>query len=321
MTASVVMNRRARYYAYLHASVLLFFVLPPQAWVFAQRPPSPVAQPIRFDVVSVKENKSGDKPSANVPLDRSDTFAPTRGKFTAINQPLVAYIIFAYKMKVTESYGGLMEKLPSWAKDNRFDILAQSDKLEASKDDLRGMVRLVLEDRFQLKAHREQAQTNVYGLYVSEHHKKSITQLQQHVSLQEPCARPPFMPPAATPVRDLVSRWPGRCGDGGQTQRSRYLSLTGGRNMTMPAIADWLTGAADLDRPILDKTGLSGTYDFVLEFTPEYLEEVRPIAGSEEVPGPSFVSALNDQLGLRLKKETGTATLFVVDHVEYPSEN
>ena len=90
--------------------------------------------------------------------------------------------------------------------------------------------------------------------------------------------------------------------------------------MTMSAVADWLTGAGDLDRPIADQTGLNGTYDFVLEFDPAS-EEDQAATPPTSNSAPTFAQALNDQLGMQLKKEKGTATIFVVDSIRYPSPN
>ena len=92
--------------------------------------------------------------------------------------------------------------------------------------------------------------------------------------------------------------------------------------MTMGAIADLLTGIGDYDRPIVDRTALPGTFDFALKFAPGEFD--NPDAGPpppKDNTGPTLREALHDQLGLRLKKETGSASLFFIDHLEYPSAN
>ena len=92
--------------------------------------------------------------------------------------------------------------------------------------------------------------------------------------------------------------------------------------MTMNAIADWLDGDGDYDRPIVNHTNLDGTFDFVLEYArDEEFEHVNPGAAPGENIGPTFLEAIEDQLGLRLKKEEGSIPLFFVDRVEYPSAN
>jgi uncharacterized protein (TIGR03435 family) len=91
--------------------------------------------------------------------------------------------------------------------------------------------------------------------------------------------------------------------------------------MTMSAIADWLDGSGESDRPILDQTGLNGTFDFILEFDPESLGREGISSVPREDSGPTFGEAMKEQLGLQVKKQDGSISVFVVDNVEYPSAN
>ena len=91
--------------------------------------------------------------------------------------------------------------------------------------------------------------------------------------------------------------------------------------MTMNAIADWLTGTRDSERPILDRTGLPGTFDFILEFDPDSLDREGVSSTPHDDSGPIFSEALKEQLGLQLKKENGETSIFVVDNIQYPSSN
>ena len=92
--------------------------------------------------------------------------------------------------------------------------------------------------------------------------------------------------------------------------------------MSMDSIASWLTGAGDYaDRPIIDATELKGHYDFVVEFAPNYPGTEKPDDVFAATAGLTLPEALEDQLGLRLKKEEGSANFFTVDHVEYPTAN
>jgi uncharacterized protein (TIGR03435 family) len=75
-----------------------------------------------------------------------------------------------------------------------------------------------------------------------------------------------------------------------------------------------------LGRHVVDKTGLTGMFDFTLEWSPD------PPAGSEPnpdeiAPGPAFSKALFDQSGLRLISGSGPVEILVVDRIEHPSEN
>jgi uncharacterized protein (TIGR03435 family) len=76
----------------------------------------------------------------------------------------------------------------------------------------------------------------------------------------------------------------------------------------------------EVDRPILDRTGLSGTFDFSLEWTPE--SNGAPHTNFEPDPtGPTFKEALQEQLGLKLEPITGPVDVFAVDHIEEPLPN
>ena len=77
-----------------------------------------------------------------------------------------------------------------------------------------------------------------------------------------------------------------------------------------------------LDRPVIDRTGLGGNFDFALEWSDE--PDGVPLAGADlhpDPPGPPFVEAVKEQLGLKLESQKGPAEVLILDHVEHPSEN
>ena len=98
----------------------------------------------------------------------------------------------------------------------------------------------------------------------------------------------------------------------------------GARDLTLSIMADSFSGspATDLGRPLIDGTGLTGAFDFTLEWTPE-LNGPLPSDGTfrPDPTGLTFQEALRDQLGLKLESQKGNIEVFVVDHVERPSEN
>lgn len=97
------------------------------------------------------------------------------------------------------------------------------------------------------------------------------------------------------------------------------IAKFGARNVTMTFIANQLSIMGQLGRPVIDRTGLSGNFDFSLEWSPESTNpQTEPL---EPLPGPTFGSALSEQLGLKLSAETGPVDTLIVDHIERPSEN
>jgi uncharacterized protein (TIGR03435 family) len=274
---------------------------------------------LQFEVASVRENKSDGAPASNFPLDRGNVYYPTGGTFSATNQSFITYLIFAYRINISEFRGGLMRNLPKWAVTDKFDINARAESQNPTKDEMRLMVQSLLEERFQLRVHRENRVVPIFGLYLVKPGKTG-SQLKPH-DPSSSCSAPLPVPKAGTTIETIVGLWPPSCGDGIEILRSKSLLREGGRDMTMSAIADWLDGTGDLARAIFDRTGLNGTFDFVLEFDSASLGR----EGVSSVPlgdsGPTFLNAIKDQLGLELKKQEGAANFFVVDHVDYPSAN
>ena len=93
------------------------------------------------------------------------------------------------------------------------------------------------------------------------------------------------------------------------------------KTVRMPTIAGFVQSI--LGRPVLDKTGLAGVYDVSLTWTPD---ATQPFASSATSPsiepaGPSLVTALREQLGLRLESQKVPVELFVIDRSEKPKEN
>jgi uncharacterized protein (TIGR03435 family) len=275
---------------------------------------------LEFAIASVRENKSGGRSTSNVPLDRGNAYFPAGGILSATNQSFVSLLIFAYKINISEFRGGLMRRLPAWAVKDKFDILARAESDTPSKEDMRLMMQSLLEDRFKLKVHREKQQTPVLGLFLAKPGKTGL-QLRPHDPAQT-CSAPLPRPPAETTVDKMVGLWPTGCGDGDEERTSKSVLREGGRDMTMSAIADWLTGSGESAFPIQDRTGLNGTFNFIFDFDPESLGR----EGISQVPradsGPTFNEAVKEQLGLQIKRrEYGSVSIFVVDDVEYPSAN
>ena len=92
------------------------------------------------------------------------------------------------------------------------------------------------------------------------------------------------------------------------------LNTAGSRNTTLPLIASGLPGLGRLSRAVVDRTGLSGRFDFVLEWS----ADADPHA---DLNAPSFTEALKEQLGLKLETTKGPIQVLVVDHVEKLTEN
>ena len=97
---------------------------------------------------------------------------------------------------------------------------------------------------------------------------------------------------------------------------------TGARNVPMELVASSIGVGEGVDRPVLDRTGLTGMYDFAIEFTPQLNASSPPGANSRrDLTGPTLLEAIRDQLGLKLEPQTGPIDFLVITDVEEPTTN
>jgi bla regulator protein blaR1 len=101
-----------------------------------------------------------------------------------------------------------------------------------------------------------------------------------------------------------------------------HTVVLGARNITLDHLAGYLGDIGNLDRPLVNQTGFAGTYDFSMSWLPEREgSSAAPAAQSLDAQGPSFIEALRDDLGLKLKPTRAPIQTLVVDHVEQPTPN
>jgi len=202
--------------------------------------------------------------------------------------------------------------VPSWAKSDRYDIDAKVDASDAPKlegltpEQRQAMMLPLLTDRFNLKYHHETRELPVYVLTIAKGGSK----------LKE--SKPEDTPANGGPPRRMM--WMG----------NGTFEAKGGTIQGLMQALSQLLG-----RTIIDKTGLSGNYDFSLKWTPDMgggpmtpmmREPVGGPPGSESAPppdagGPSLFTALQEQLGLKLESQKGPVDVIAIDHIEQPSPN
>jgi uncharacterized protein (TIGR03435 family) len=236
---------------------------------------APALRP-EFEVASVKRNLSGSRPWLVPPLG---------GRFTAINVPLTLLIRNGWPLRIA---GG-----PSWVNTDGYDVSAIAPEPNLSRDDFSLMMQNLLKDRFGLRVHTETHEARVYVLLPAKNGLKLPN------AKPEPCFHG-LKPRDADPQAG--------CAGMGLTPES-----ISNEKVSMEWFAIVLAGV--LGRPVLDRTGFSGSFKVNLEFAP-----VTP-GGDTDNTKPSIFTALEEQLGLRLESEQGSEEVLVIDHVERPSEN
>ncbi len=229
-----------------------------------------------FEVATIKRNVSGEGGSAGM---------EPGGRFRVVNADLRFLIQTMYRVpNGPRLFPSQIIGLPAWASTEKYDmtgkIAAQYAGLP-TPDQFRlmaPMVQSLLEDRFKLKLHRDTQALPVYALVVSKPNvlKRSTADCRKNF---DACR---------------IQATPGHYSAVGLTLNNFLIFLSG-----------------NVDRVVIDKTGLQGSFDVELDYSTD-------AATSDK---PSIFTALQEQLGLKLEFERDPVDVVVIDHVERPTED
>ncbi len=263
----------------------------------------------QFEVASVRENSSDEKSVSNFPLNPGPQFGLSGGLLTARNMLLLQYVVFAYK-PTSYQIQILRQGMPAWTRDAHYDIVAKAPG-NPTKDEMRAMMRALLEERFGMRVHHESRETNIFALVLARPGKLG-QKLVPHAADDPDCKKKPL------PVTQ-AGGYPHECGTGAMIASSTAgLTAAGGQKVVMDEFVLGLTNPSEgIDRPVLNRTGLSGAYDFALE----WVADSGDSSAVGSTAGPGFRQALREQMGLKLVPEKAPVDVIVVDKVERPSAN
>jgi bla regulator protein blaR1 len=239
-----------------------------------------------FEVASVKSGNPDDR--------RRLVGSLGPGRFDAINASLRMLISFAYDVREYQVSGG-----PGWLSLAEFNIEAKPPRTASFPANtlgpppfLREMVQSMLADRFRLTVHRETHEQHIYELTIAKSGSK-LTEVTQ----------PPEKGPQGV----------------GMKGRGTLFGSYAPAGM----LAQVLSGM--LQSPVIDKTGLTGKYNFEMKWTPDSgpgeAPEDRADVPAADAAGPTMFTAMKEQLGLELKSARGPGETIVVDHAEKPDAN
>lgn len=266
-----------------------------------------------FDVASIRLSQPGTFSPPSFPLGPDDSYKKVAGVF-ASDWPVWVLVQFAYKLDPDQAT--LMRaSLPKWANDEAYTVHARSENADASKDQMRLMVQALLADRFKLTMHFELRETPVLAL-------KLIKPGQTGPKLR-PHSEGPTCDAVVADTPEMRRKvFPSGCDSYTAMQGTGKMVLWGSRNTTMELLASSLDGVGRLGRQVVDRTGLAGRFDFVMEFVPQ----AGQLGGGEKGPGEetagiTFLEALKDQMGLKLEATKAQVKVLAVNRVERPSEN
>jgi uncharacterized protein (TIGR03435 family) len=253
------------------------------------------AQQPRFDVASIKRNLSGNEGS------RGRIQPGGRVSFT--NEPLRRMILDAYRLQDFQLVGG-----PDWVSADRWDVVAKAEG-DPPISQVLEMIRTLLADRFKLVTHQEMRDAPIYALVIAKPDHRLGGQLHQSSTdcaalAADARARGGTPPPT---VNGRVS-----CG---MNTNDGYLEANA---VTMGVFARRIATIAG--RTVVDKTDLTGNFDLTLKWTPDASPGAdRPAAANSE--SPTFFTALQEQLGLKLESQRGSVEFLVIDSAEHPLED
>lgn len=255
------------------------------AWVIPDAPPPPARMAANanpaFEVATIKPSEPG-RPGKAFTVRGADVLT--------INTTLSDLITMAYGLHPRQIDG------PAWLETDKFDVTGRPDAPgQPNVEQMKIMIQKMLADRFQLKFHRDKKELSVYALTVGKTGSK-ITK-----SDRDPNSLP-----------GLFFRGPGI-----------NLNVT---NATIGEFTNLLQNSV-LEKPVVDQTGLKEKYDFILKFTPDQTQMQGLLGGAPPPPAdnldaaPDLFTAVQQQLGLKLESTKAPAEVFIIDHVEKPSQN
>ena len=257
------------------------------------RPPE--GTPPTFEVATIRPSRS-DSDLMN--------FRLSVGRFGAENVTLARLIRFAYNVKSDDQ----LPKEPGWLYQERFDITATLGEGQAAAmakmpsgprfEQYRLMVQSLLSERFALKLSSRKQTLSVLALVVAKNGPRPALKLVDQMT--------PPMPTLSGGSRGDMSAG----------------------NVSMAVFTEFLSGTPDTEgRVVIDETGLPGFYNFGLRWTP-FQSVFSPAAASNRASSidaapaaPSLLTALDEQLGLKLVPRRAPVEVLIIDHVEQPSPN
>jgi uncharacterized protein (TIGR03435 family) len=236
-----------------------------------------------FEAASVKRNTTR----------RGGTSVQPGGRFVATGTPLEQLILFAFDITPVQLVGA-----PDWASTEWFDVNATAGH-DARTDEVRLMLQSFLEDRFHLALRKEQREMPIHEIVLARGDGRIGQRLVQVSSEDECRTAPPKLP--QRPATGVGTATAGGCGPISQLSRAVFQAV---------------------QTAVVDKTGLTGTWYWNMYFDASMLVGTPDSQRVNPDPNlPSFPTALEEQLGLKLRSTRGPVDVLVIDRVEHPTDD
>lgn len=251
-----------------------------------------------FDVASVRP--SNDEQARSL-------VQATPGRLTLIHLSLQRLLVIAYGLQDYQLLGK-----PSWSQSSHYDVIATASTGTSIQKMEGPMLQALLKDRFELKVHPESRALPLYELVVAKGGPKLRPSEKGSCVPYVKSSQPAIAPAPGQPQ-------PLYCGF--HRSGSALSPILDGKGVTIADLGNNLARSYNtaLGRDIVDKTGLSGVFDIHLTWTND--PDSRDAASPSTSDDASIFSALEEQLGLKLRSVKGPVDVLVIDHIEKPSSN
>jgi uncharacterized protein (TIGR03435 family) len=305
------------------AAVAFVLAVTPVALLAQNAPAASAPAPQTFEVASVKPSN----PNPTGPMGATPMVLPALGRLTAQNVTLRMLVMTAYNKQSFEMVGG-----PPWWNSNKFDITAKAEDGSATLDQMRTMLQGLLADRFKLKAHTETREVPIYDLVLARGDGKLGPKMK---ASSDTC--PDFKEEQQKRLEAIakggISALQSMLGKPGENKPCSIAQIP--PTADNPALTFKATGQSlELlvtlltqlsGRPVVNKTKLSGPYDFELSISLQTLVALYQELGVRlplppNLPeGPALMTTVQEDLGLRLDAQRGPHEVVVVESAELPT--
>lgn len=254
---------------------------------------------LRWEAVSIK-------PVSELPL------GPGARGANLLNLPyttLQNLVVFAYETPVYRVVGG-----PGWVATARYAVLGKTDA-PAPPTKMRPLVQQLLADRFALRFHRERREIAAYELVFARRDRRLGSKI---TTTTIDCT--PFLtgerPPSEAPMIDRGGRMVSRCATAVSANLTNGLITPQLNGVTIERFANYLQGPTN--RPVQDRTGLSGVFDIELTYVDENMRQFPGLERKAPPEGFFLTTALTEQLGLKLEPTRASVEVLVIDSASMP---
>ena len=279
------------------------------------------AQTAGFEVASIKPSN----PNPTGPLAATPYVLPALGRLTAQNTSLRILVMAAYQKQPFQIVGG-----PPWFNSDKFDINAKAVDGTLTTDQMLEALKTLLADRFKLKLHTETRDVPIYALVLARSDGKMGAKLKPSADTcpdykvrqqeqLEAIAKGGLQALAAAAAKGDTP-----CSFGNVPQTTPGAIGLKARGQSLELMTLLLTQL--MGRPVIDKSGLKGLYDFELTIDLQTILRLYSELGIN-VPGlpanlpegPSIMTTLQEDLGLKLDSQRGPGEVLVIDSAELPT--